>query len=667
MAPSPLHVLSIPVNGLAHYRIQCPSIPDSAAFLVRGAWDPAVHREALRDLVVGDVRLFAAIEWLLHEPRRVALQAGSEAEVEGFLDELGLETSREVALGVVLFRSLRVGRSKALAYDDFWTRALARALSARHLASLFGLEDPVRAFLAGLCAELGQLAIAEANPSRYDELIYDRGLAQPSDLAIRERGSFGIDRDTVTWATLRHLGFSRRVYGPALGRSRELRSGGEPPVGIPDLCMEVDEISELFSSVICSDKAERTDRWPEFVRLRSRHGLSRELINALADGVVNDWWDWGDLLVIPTRTLPGFSELCDWNERGVEPVRYNPIGAGGLVPRPEGDGLHVLLVEDDPTVRLVTRRRLERAGHRVEVASDGAEALDVMRQEPPQVVLSDWRMPNMDGLELCRHLRRSELGRRTFFILFTGEEKEEEIVKAYEDGINDFIGKDAAPQILLARVLAARTFLAQWDQVDQDRGIIRAHCEQSRRLAARMKHAAITDALTGLPNRRYAMDRLREEWARSDRTGQPLSLVMMDIDNFKRINDNHGHDVGDLVLEEAAAVLRSATRRNEAVCRIGGEEFIVICSDADLGAAARCAERLRAALAVNVIQAGDFERGVTLSLGVAQRSPGIDGVDDLLKAADEAVYRAKQGGRDQVVLWPSMERSDPDAEAREAC
>jgi len=651
--------VNISIKGLAEYGLERPSLPGGVSFLIRGAWEPQEHATELHDLLMGDVRLLAALRWLRHEPERTALREGTPDEVTAILDELGPSLAREMVLGVLLFRSLRVGPCDELDYDDYWARALARGLAAKHMAGLFGQEDPERAFLSGLFTNLGQLILAETFPERYAAVLAGHGTST-SELTRREREVFGIDRHSIAWAVLRDLGFGRSVFEPMLVESRALRGHGQAEVDGDPASLEVQHASRLLGDIMCAEAFERQSLWSELIGMRTKHDLNRDVVNALADEVVSDWWNWGDLLVIPTRTLPSFAELCDWNERNIEPVRYNPIRTGGLVAEEERTGLHVLLVDDAPVIVRGTQRRLERAGMRVTTACNGEEALAKLRQDPPQVVLSDWHMPEMDGLELCRNLRRTELGQRIFFILFTAEAKTEEIVKAYEDGINDFIDKHAENEILLARVQAARTFLLHWEAIDRDRRIIRAHCDRSRKLAARLQKDSMTDTLTGLPNRRFAMERLREEWSRSDRTGEPLSVLMMDIDHFKWVNDNHGHDVGDVVLQETATTLRESARRNETICRIGGEEFLVICSGSDLSQAARAAERLRKAVAASVVRTQDFERALTLSLGVAQRSPLVKGVDALLKCADEAIYGAKEGGRDQVVLWPSMERAQFD-------
>jgi len=641
------------VFGLAPYRILRPEIPASHHFLFREEWGGEAGCDRLVELLTDDQHLFAAINWLARDPSREVQTASTGRTAAELVDLLGVESAREAAVGLVLFRAFRMGRSPKFNYDEFWTRALARGLAARRIASMLQ-GSPVPAFLSSFFSEFGQVVLAASNPEGYGGLL--RG-ENDEALIARERGLFGIDRNTAGWVVLRDAGISRAVFGPLLAKSRDIRSNGQPPVKLASWAQKNFNVGNLLGDIIVANGPERADIWREFVALRKELELGRDVLNALGDLIVNDWWDWGDLLSVPTRTLPGFSELSDWNERNIEPVRFNPTGGRPLIARTNEHGLDILFVEDNAVVREGTKRLLERAGHQIRTAGDGREALEILRQSPPQVVLSDWHMPNMDGLELCAHLRRTELGKRTFFILFTGEDDEDRIVTAYQAGINDFIAKRSPSAILLARITAAHNFLAQWKQVDEDRRIIRAHCEHSRRQAARMKEDSLTDALTGLPNRRFAMDRLRDEWARSERAGQTMSVVMIDIDHFKRVNDDHGHDVGDFVLQEVAEIFRSVTRRNEAACRIGGEEFLIICSDADLAAAASCGERVRSAIEAHHISFADFDRNVTISVGVAQRQESLADTNELFKAADEAIYQAKETGRNRVVLWPSLKRA----------
>jgi diguanylate cyclase (GGDEF)-like protein len=169
-------------------------------------------------------------------------------------------------------------------------------------------------------------------------------------------------------------------------------------------------------------------------------------------------------------------------------------------------------------------------------------------------------------------------------------------------------------------------------------------------LNRRLRSAALTDPLTGLPNRRSICDRLAEEWKSSSVSNAPLTAMMVDIDAFKRVNDLHGHEVGDLVLKAVAEVLRSNARQGEDVARLGGEEFLVLCPNTGAAQAAIGAERLREAVEAHVVRSGGFQGHVTVSLGVAERTADTQHIDELLRAADDAVYAAKSAGRNQVKI-----------------
>jgi diguanylate cyclase (GGDEF)-like protein len=164
----------------------------------------------------------------------------------------------------------------------------------------------------------------------------------------------------------------------------------------------------------------------------------------------------------------------------------------------------------------------------------------------------------------------------------------------------------------------------------------------------RLQEAALTDVLTGFPNRRYAIERFQQEWQASNRSRRPLSCMMIDVDRFKAINDGHGHDVGDMALKRTAQAIKSGLRAQDVVCRTGGDEFVVICPETDLAAALSCAERVRKAVAAINLTVGALEVRGSVSIGVAARETWMVDIDALLKCADEGLYQAKQGGRNCV-------------------
>jgi diguanylate cyclase (GGDEF)-like protein len=164
----------------------------------------------------------------------------------------------------------------------------------------------------------------------------------------------------------------------------------------------------------------------------------------------------------------------------------------------------------------------------------------------------------------------------------------------------------------------------------------------------RAQEAALTDVLTGLYNRRHAMARLAQEWAEAERGHRPLCVLALDIDHFKAVNDNHGHDTGDAALRQFAEILRVYSRTPDVPCRFGGEEFLLIAPDTPLEGALNLAERIRLAVQDKPLVAAGISLRLTVSIGIAEKSPKHGNIDQLIKAADEALYRAKQNGRNRT-------------------
>ena len=315
----------------------------------------------------------------------------------------------------------------------------------------------------------------------------------------------------------------------------------------------------------------------------------------------------------------------------------------------------VLVVDDDPASLDLIAKVVGSAGHEVVTAQDGTEALQWVLQEGIQLIITDCVMPEMDGLELCRAIRSHEGISFAYIIILTAHTDEDRLVEAFEAGADDFLAKPFNRRELSARLRAGvRIILLQQDLDRRNREVHRFNAEMAiahRELARaneKLSRMATTDELTGLTNRREALARLDEHWASANRHEEPLACITLDIDHFKSFNDTYGHATGDLVLKETAGVLQAAVRREDKVCRIGGEEFLVLCPMSTEEAAAIAAERLRRAVGGRQIKSGGLELGVRISLGVAERTEDMNGPDDLLKAADDALYAAKKAGRNRV-------------------
>ncbi|MFQ5807114.1 MAG: diguanylate cyclase [Phycisphaerae bacterium] len=311
----------------------------------------------------------------------------------------------------------------------------------------------------------------------------------------------------------------------------------------------------------------------------------------------------------------------------------------------------IVLAEDEATARALLVRQLRKAGYEVIACENGKEALKAIRKEVSCIVVADWMMPEMDGLELCRTVRAlGEMQALSFvyFILLTAHAEKERIVAGLEAGADDYLTKPYHPQELLARLrVGERNCILQSELFQRQVDLQKANAELAV-LNRKLEKLASTDMLTGLASRRQLFNRLAEIWSLAERNDRPLGCVMFDVDIFKSVNDTHGHAAGDEVLKSLAETARGCLRRHDIIGRFGGEEFCVLCPETTIEGAASLAERIRGAVAESRCVLGETTISVTVSLGVACRSPVHDDADSLISAADAMLYRAKESGRNQV-------------------
>jgi diguanylate cyclase (GGDEF)-like protein len=318
--------------------------------------------------------------------------------------------------------------------------------------------------------------------------------------------------------------------------------------------------------------------------------------------------------------------------------------AGDVAPPPR-----VLIVDDHPDNVEVIRARLEASGYRTTSAADGEEALRLVREEPPDLILLDVMMPKVSGMEVAREVKGSKELPFIPIIMQTALDSTEMKVEGLGAGADDYITKPINFAELEARVRSMLRIKELHDAVEKrERDLARANLELQR--------MAITDGLTGLYNRRHIEERLREMFDHSQRLHEPISVVLFDLDHFKSVNDTHGHQAGDEVLKQLAHLLRSVARDIDRVGRYGGEEFMAILPGTVLDAAVTFAERARQELEGYefTFDGGTLRR--TMSCGVAGwPHPRIRHRDELVKAADDALYVAKAQGRNRVVRFESAE------------
>ncbi|MHC4445093.1 MAG: diguanylate cyclase [Planctomycetota bacterium] len=312
----------------------------------------------------------------------------------------------------------------------------------------------------------------------------------------------------------------------------------------------------------------------------------------------------------------------------------------------------VLIVDDEPLALQMVKRYLSAAGYEALPATNGKEALHILHHEDVQLVITDWVMPEMDGLDFCRMVRSLESVGFVYIIILAAHSDKELIVEAFGAGADDYLSKPFHRGELLARVKAgARIIELEADLEKKNRQILKANAEMAV-LNAKLRDMATTDELTGLANRREAWNQFASLWALAKRHDTLLSCLMIDIDEFKNVNDFYGHNIGDAVLQETAGLIKKVTRGGDIVSRIGGEEFLILCPHTNSKMAVNLAERLRKTVEANVIKLENCELHVTISIGIAERTAVMANPDHLLTIADKALYAAKSAGRNRTCIAP---------------
>lgn len=313
-------------------------------------------------------------------------------------------------------------------------------------------------------------------------------------------------------------------------------------------------------------------------------------------------------------------------------------GHGEIMNSSPGKMMKILLADDEPIARTMLEHWINGWGYEPICVRDGREALTALEQDPEiRMAVLDWVMPEMDGIDICQKLREQAREPYVYVILLTARDDKKDLVRGLDSGADDYLVKPCNPIELRVRLRAGRRVVELQQQLIDAREELRIK--------------AMRDPLTGVLNRGAIMDYARRELSRGERTRQPLSVVMVDLDRFKGINDRHGHAVGDAVLVTASERLGTAIRNYDSLGRLGGEEFLMVLPECDLEASHVVAERVRALLAGTPVVSENVELPVTASFGVAStiQCPTAR-LEQLVRAADLAMYRAKCAGRNRVVV-----------------
>ena len=308
--------------------------------------------------------------------------------------------------------------------------------------------------------------------------------------------------------------------------------------------------------------------------------------------------------------------------------------------------MKILIADDESVSRRFLQSLLIKWGYDVVPCEDGSAAWEHLKSaEAPRMALLDWMMPGLNGVDVCRELRRLRPEPYTYILLLTAKDAKENIVEGLESGADDYLTKPFNPHELKARIRVGLRLLELEDNLVEAREA--------------MRHKATHDALTGLWNRGSILETLEREVARSRREGNSVGVLIADLDHFKAVNDNKGHLAGDDVLREATRRMVSEVRSYDAVGRYGGEEFLILLPGCGKAETAEKAEQLRKVIAEHPIATQAGPMNITMSLGgVATGDWPEDTTNRILQMADAALYRAKAKGRNQSVIASTSDDVD---------
>ena len=407
--------------------------------------------EEMGEAIMADSSLTGRILQLANSAYNVGQEPTTT--VSDAIMRLGGRTVRDLSLAFSLVSERRAGNCKAFDYDTYWSLSLARAVSAQVLSRILSFGRPEQAYICGLLGEVGRLALASVYSEKYAELIEETRSISLDALLERESDELNINHAQVAACMLDEWGLPE-VFSEAIesfcGR-RQLEPEVQPVETLADI-LRLGHVVAL--ACLASEKMTHRE-WvtlgSQLEILQQHLDMDHEAFERFCDTCGKEWVLWGDSLDVSTGNGVKFSEVFESIEAAREAIAVGAEETPGTedktLPLPRslvGDEeasrqFNILAVDDDPVSLKILVEHLRKEGYGVEMARSGTEALKIVLSTSPDIVIADWEMPGMDGLELCRSLRRIDVGANMYFLLLTGREEDELLVEAFEVGADDFI------------------------------------------------------------------------------------------------------------------------------------------------------------------------------------------------------------------------------------
>lgn len=556
-------------------------------------------------------------------------------DIQEAVARVGLLTVKNFALSLSLVSKSRSGLCENFDYELFWAESLATAVALSSITLLERTVVPEEAFTLGLLSGIGRLALATVWPDEYSQCLQEAG---EHDLLAKENEYFSVDHHALSIQLLDDWGLPS-VFLDALKQVHGRTESGDRR--IDRLALQLTFAKAIGRYCISHD---RISLLPNLIRLGESNRLDAENVQGFLDEILENWRSWGEGISVDTG------------------VRIRPELAAvqttmGSLESQSNAGIDILFIGEGDKLSRELLGLLRTEGFHCVVCDNEDSALEYVGRQLPGMILLERNIPvganeieSSGLLEFCKTLRSFPHGNKIYLIVLSNSDSESNLIEAFGAGVDDYITLPVGHRLLLARIRAGQRIASLQLKLRREHEALEKASSDLALANRKLRHLANTDMLTALPNRRYALKRLENEWITSLRTRFPISVLMMDLDNFKEINDKLGHDGGDKVLIHLAKLLNDRIRAGDVVGRLGGEEFLVIAPNADRAAALSLAERIRSEIEKKQPEHLVLPRPLTVSIGVAWSVGGKPHWQSLLKLADDALYKAKNSGKNSVVL-----------------
>lgn len=632
---------------------ELPSPRGVALAIIKLTAQPDVSLAELGRVISGDPafvgRLIKAANGLIAMNRR-SVSSANEA-----LMILGLPAVRTMALGFSLLSNYRSGTCRSFDYNRFWSYSLALAVSMQVLTQRTRIAAADEMFSLGLLTRVGELAMATVYADDYAKVIDKAGRDQQIDLQTLEREVFAMTHTELGMAMLRDWGLPQ-IFVELASQFEQIEAAVLAQGGrLQRLVLQLALARSLAD--LCLGSADKRPGLLHVVFGKALEaGVEQQDVLADCERIISLWLDWGQSLHLEMPERFSVSDLLSeapttWPEEAtLEPHAPTTaaLGADGSnPPAAHKDSLRVLVVDSELGDRRRATDVVRALGLETAEADDAHQGLERALDVLPNVVVIT--VANPADLEFIRSLRRIRVGRSIYMLAIAPQADDAMLLEAFDAGADDVMVKPFAKRLLAARLRSGIRVVGLQRELKQEREELRRFAAELAVTNRRLKEAAVTDFLTGFKNRRYADERMDQAWVAATRDASPLTCMMVDFDGLKSINDSYGHAVGDAALKVAAEAIRTQLRRQEVVCRVGGDEFLVISPHTTLEDALVCAERLRRAVAARRLSLRGAELTLSVSIGVAIRDARVSDAEALIRLADEGAYVAKEQGRNRVV------------------